>query len=40
VVAGDFGHKIKIALDEKGINHHVATGIVQKATQELLNKNN
>lgn len=40
MVAGDFGHKLKIALDEKGINHLAATGVVQKAIQELLNKNN
>ena len=40
MIAGDFGHKLKIALDEKGINHLAATGVVQKAIQELLNKNN
>ncbi len=40
MVAGDFGQKLKIALDEKGINHLAATGVVQKAIQELLNKNN
>ena len=40
MVAGDFGHKLKIALDEKGINHLAATGVVQKAIRELLNKNN
>ncbi len=40
MVAGDFGQKLKIALDEKGINHLTATGVVQKAIQELLNKNN
>ena len=40
VVAGDFGHKMTIALDEKGLSHLTVTGIVQKAIQELLNKNN
>ena len=40
MLSGDFGHKLKIALDEKGINHLAATGVVQKAIQELLNKNN
>jgi len=40
MVAEDFGYKLKIALDEKGINHLAATGVVQKAIQELLNKNN
>ena len=36
VVAGDFGHKMKSALDEKGIDHHEATGIVKKAVEKLL----
>ena len=40
VVAGDFGQKMKIALDEYGINYLTAVGVVQKAVQELLNKNN
>ncbi len=40
MVACDFGPKLIIALDEKGINHHAATGVVQKAIQKLLNKNN
>lgn len=40
MVAGDFGPKLKTALDEKGINHLATTGVVQKAIQELLNRNN
>ena len=36
MVAGEFGHKLKIALDEKGIYHHVATGVVKRTVQELL----
>jgi predicted Fe-Mo cluster-binding NifX family protein len=40
VVAGDFGYKMKIALDEKVISHLTATGVVQKTVQGLLNKSN
>jgi len=36
MVAGEFGRKLKIALDEKGIYHHVATGVVKRTVQELL----
>ncbi|MGD2269423.1 MAG: NifB/NifX family molybdenum-iron cluster-binding protein [Desulfobacterales bacterium] len=40
VVAGDFGHKMTIALDEKVISHLKATGVVQKAIQDLLKVTN
>ena len=36
VVAGDFGHKIKSALDKKGIGHHEASGIVKNVVQDLI----
>ncbi len=36
VVAGDFGHKMKSALDEKGIDHHEASGIVKKVVEDLI----
>ena len=36
VVAGDFGHKMKSALDEKGIDHHEASGIVQNVLEDII----
>ncbi len=36
VVAGDFGQKMKIALDKYGISHLTVTGVVQNAIHELL----
>jgi predicted Fe-Mo cluster-binding NifX family protein len=36
VVAGDFGHKMKSALDKKGIGHHEASGIVKNVVQDLI----
>ena len=36
VVAGDFGHKMKFALDEKGINHHEASGIAKRVVEDLV----
>ena len=36
VVAGAFGHKMKSALDKKGINHHEASGIVKRVVQDLV----
>jgi predicted Fe-Mo cluster-binding NifX family protein len=36
VVAGDFGHKMKSALDEKGIDHHEASGIVINVVEDLI----
>jgi predicted Fe-Mo cluster-binding NifX family protein len=36
VVAGDFGHKMKSALDERGIDHHEASGIVQNVLEDLI----
>ncbi len=36
VVAGDFGHKMKSALDERGIDHHEASGIVQNVLEGLI----
>jgi len=36
VVAGDFGYKMKSALDEKGINHREASGIVKNVVEKLL----
>ena len=36
VVAGDFGYKMKSALDEKGIDHHEASGIVKNVVEDLI----
>jgi len=36
VVAGDFGHKMKSAMDEKGIDHHEASGIVKNVVEDLI----
>ena len=36
VVAGDFGHKMKSALDEKGIDHHEASGIVKNVVEDRI----
>ena len=36
VVAGDFGHKMKSALDKKGINHHETSGIVKRVVEDLI----
>jgi len=36
VVAGDFGHKMKSALNEKGIDQHKASGIVKKVVEDLI----
>ncbi len=36
VVAGDFGHKMKSALDEKGIDHNEASGIVKNVVDDLI----
>jgi predicted Fe-Mo cluster-binding NifX family protein len=36
VVAGDFGYKMKSALNEKGIDHHEASGIVIKVVEGLI----
>ena len=36
VVAGNFGQKMKIALDKYGIRHLTVTGVVNKAIRELL----
>ena len=36
VVAGDFGHKMKSALDKKGIDHHEASGIVQNVLEDII----
>ena len=36
VVAGAFGHKMKSALDEKGIDHREAFGIVKKVVEDLI----
>ena len=36
VVAGNFGHKMKSALDEKGIDHHEASGIVKNVVEDLI----
>ena len=36
VVAGDFGHKMKSALNEKGIDHCEASGIVKKVVEDLI----
>ena len=36
VVAGDFGHKMKSALDKKGIGCHKASGIVKNVVEDLI----
>jgi len=36
VVAGNFGHKMKSALDEKGIDHNEASGIVKNVVDDLI----
>ncbi|MDY7034919.1 MAG: NifB/NifX family molybdenum-iron cluster-binding protein [Thermodesulfobacteriota bacterium] len=36
VVAGAFGHKMKSALDKKGIGHHEASGVVKNVVQDLI----
>ncbi len=36
VIAGDFGHKMKSALDEKGIDHYEALGIVKNVVEDLI----
>ena len=36
VVAGGFGHKMKSALDEKGIGYHEASGIVKNVVEDLI----
>ena len=36
VVASAFGHKMKSALDKKGINHHEASGIAKRVVQDLV----
>ena len=36
VVAGDFGHKMKSALDENGIGYHEASGIVKNVVETLI----
>lgn len=36
VVAGDFGHRMKAALDGEGISHYETTGVAKKVVQELL----
>ena len=36
VVAGDFGHKMKSALDMKGIGYHEASGIVKNVIEDLI----
>ncbi len=39
VIAGNFGHKTTIALDEEGINYYEATGTAKKAVQEFIRQN-
>ena len=36
VVGSAFGHKMKSALDKKGINHHEASGIVKRVVEDLV----
>ena len=36
VVAGAFGHKMAKALEEKGIKHHEASGIVKNVVEDLI----
>ena len=40
LVAEGFGNKMKTALDEEGISHEEASGIVKEIVQDLLRKSN
>jgi len=39
VVAGDFGNKIKSALDNKKIDYHETSGIVKSVVEDLIKSN-
>jgi len=39
VVAGDFGDKMKSALDKKKIDYHETSGIVKSVVEDLVKSN-
>ncbi|MEA3230228.1 MAG: NifB/NifX family molybdenum-iron cluster-binding protein, partial [Thermodesulfobacteriota bacterium] len=39
VVAGDFGHKMKSALDKKKIDYHKTSGIIKNVVEDFIKSN-